>query len=175
MRAPVLAARRCSLAACAGGVPVDHQVVVPGGRFDAVQGEARLTVRTFARGRRQRGRRRHLRRGLEPLLRRARHAGAARGAELRAAVAGADRDLPRRRALRQRVASRSSPAGSRRRATGAIPAPYWRPSPGAGAGTTRSGLSGLGLSGPSGDPALGGLEVDADRQHRRCPGRTFES
>ena len=35
------------LAACAGGVPVDHQVVVPGGRFQAVQGEAALLVRTF--------------------------------------------------------------------------------------------------------------------------------
>ena len=35
------------LAACAGGVPVDHQVVVSGSRFDAVQGEAGLTVRTF--------------------------------------------------------------------------------------------------------------------------------
>ncbi len=35
------------LAACAGGVPVDHQVVVSGSRFQAVQGEAALTVRTF--------------------------------------------------------------------------------------------------------------------------------
>ena len=46
MRAPVLSALALSLAACAGGVPVDHQVVVPGGHFDQVQGEARLTVRT---------------------------------------------------------------------------------------------------------------------------------
>ncbi|HMQ92285.1 MAG TPA: hypothetical protein PKA33_00235 [Amaricoccus sp.] len=35
------------LAGCASGVPVERQVVVPGARFQAVQGEARLTVRTF--------------------------------------------------------------------------------------------------------------------------------
>jgi hypothetical protein len=35
------------LAACAGGVPVERQTVVSGGRFDAVQGEAALVVRTF--------------------------------------------------------------------------------------------------------------------------------
>lgn len=35
------------LAACASGVPVSRQVVVPGGQFQAVQGEARFTVRAF--------------------------------------------------------------------------------------------------------------------------------
>jgi len=35
------------LAACASGVPVERQVVVPGGNFNAVQGEAALIVRTF--------------------------------------------------------------------------------------------------------------------------------
>jgi hypothetical protein len=35
------------LAACATGVPVQRQVVVPGDRFVAVQGEAGLFVRTF--------------------------------------------------------------------------------------------------------------------------------
>lgn len=35
------------LAACATGAPVDRQVVVDGGRFQAVQGEAALVVRTF--------------------------------------------------------------------------------------------------------------------------------
>jgi hypothetical protein len=35
------------LAGCASGVPVERQVVVDGSRFLAVQGEARLTVRTF--------------------------------------------------------------------------------------------------------------------------------
>jgi hypothetical protein len=33
--------------ACASGVPVERQVVVSGTRFDAVQGEAALFVRTF--------------------------------------------------------------------------------------------------------------------------------
>jgi len=35
------------LAACASGVPVERQTVVRGAGFDAVQGEARFTVRTF--------------------------------------------------------------------------------------------------------------------------------
>jgi hypothetical protein len=35
------------VAACAAGVPVERQVVVPGDRFIAVQGEAGLFVRTF--------------------------------------------------------------------------------------------------------------------------------
>ncbi len=35
------------LGACASGVPVERQVVVQGGRFDAVRGEAGLLVRTF--------------------------------------------------------------------------------------------------------------------------------
>ena len=35
------------LAACATGVPVERAVVVPGGRFDSVRGEASLIVRTF--------------------------------------------------------------------------------------------------------------------------------
>lgn len=35
------------LAACAGGVPVERQVTVAGGRFNAVQGEAAFLVRTF--------------------------------------------------------------------------------------------------------------------------------
>jgi hypothetical protein len=35
------------LGACATGVPVERQVVVPGDRFTAVQGEAALFVRTF--------------------------------------------------------------------------------------------------------------------------------
>jgi len=35
------------LGACAGGVPVQQEVVVPGGGFAGVQGEARLTVRTY--------------------------------------------------------------------------------------------------------------------------------
>lgn len=36
-----------ALAGCASGVPVERQVVVPGGKFTAVQGEAALTVRTI--------------------------------------------------------------------------------------------------------------------------------
>lgn len=48
MRKPaMLSAVGLMLAACAGGVPVERQVVVPGGRFEAVQGEAALLVRTF--------------------------------------------------------------------------------------------------------------------------------
>ncbi len=35
------------LTACAGGVPVQQEVIVPGGGFAGVQGEARLTVRTY--------------------------------------------------------------------------------------------------------------------------------
>lgn len=35
------------LAGCAGGVPVERQVVVPGGGFSAVQGEAAFLVRSF--------------------------------------------------------------------------------------------------------------------------------
>jgi hypothetical protein len=35
------------VAACAGGVPIDRQVVVSGSRYEAVRGEAALTVRTF--------------------------------------------------------------------------------------------------------------------------------
>ena len=35
------------LAACATGVPVERQVVVSGARFNAVQGEAALLVRSF--------------------------------------------------------------------------------------------------------------------------------
>lgn len=35
------------LAGCAGGVPVERQVVVAGDRFTAVQGEAAFFVRTF--------------------------------------------------------------------------------------------------------------------------------
>ncbi len=38
------------VAACASGVPVERQVVVPGGRFEAVRGEAALTVRSFLAG-----------------------------------------------------------------------------------------------------------------------------
>lgn len=34
-------------AGCASGVPVERQVVVPGARFTAVQGEAAFVVRTF--------------------------------------------------------------------------------------------------------------------------------
>lgn len=46
--APLLVALlSLGLAACSSGVPVERQVVVPGGNFAAVQGEARLTVRTF--------------------------------------------------------------------------------------------------------------------------------
>ncbi len=41
---PVLA---LLLAGCATGVPVERQVVVSGGQFIAVQGEASLIVRTF--------------------------------------------------------------------------------------------------------------------------------
>jgi hypothetical protein len=47
MRKVVLAALGLALAGCAGGVPVSRQVVVPGGQFQAVQGEAGLLVRTF--------------------------------------------------------------------------------------------------------------------------------
>lgn len=47
MRGTVLAVGLLALAACAGGVPLERQVVVPGGRFDAVRGEADLVVRTF--------------------------------------------------------------------------------------------------------------------------------
>ena len=46
-RTVTISALGLALAACASGVPVDHQVVVPGGRFEAVQGEAGLLVRTF--------------------------------------------------------------------------------------------------------------------------------
>ncbi len=35
------------LSACASGVPVERQYVVPGGSFTNIQGEARLLVRTF--------------------------------------------------------------------------------------------------------------------------------
>lgn len=35
------------VAACATGAPVSRQVVVPGGEFRAVQGEARFVVRSF--------------------------------------------------------------------------------------------------------------------------------
>jgi hypothetical protein len=38
------------LAGCAGGVPVERQVVVPGERFVAVQGEAAFFVRSFLEG-----------------------------------------------------------------------------------------------------------------------------
>lgn len=47
MRPGLPAAVLLSLAACAGGVPVERQVVVSGSRFEAVRGEAGLTVRTF--------------------------------------------------------------------------------------------------------------------------------
>lgn len=42
-----LAALPLFLAACATGAPVSRQVVVPGGQFAAVQGEARFVVRSF--------------------------------------------------------------------------------------------------------------------------------
>jgi hypothetical protein len=44
---PLLPPALLALAACATGVPVQREVVVSGARFQAVQGEARLTVRTF--------------------------------------------------------------------------------------------------------------------------------
>src|SRR6478736_2245456 len=47
MRKLLLAATGLALAGCATGVPVTRQVVVPGGQFQAVQGEAGLLVRTF--------------------------------------------------------------------------------------------------------------------------------
>jgi hypothetical protein len=47
MRKALLAVLGLALAGCAGGVPVTRQVVVPGGGFQAVQGEAGLLVRTF--------------------------------------------------------------------------------------------------------------------------------
>lgn len=43
----VAALAALALAGCVSGVPVERQVVVPGGRFAAVQGEASLLVRTF--------------------------------------------------------------------------------------------------------------------------------
>ena len=43
----VAVAAAAGLAACASGVPVERQTVVPGSRFDAVQGEAALVVRAF--------------------------------------------------------------------------------------------------------------------------------
>ena len=46
MRA-LLALPALLLAACATGVPVERQVVVPGDRFEAVRGEATFFVRTF--------------------------------------------------------------------------------------------------------------------------------
>ena len=46
MRA-LLALPALLLAACANGVPVERQVVVPGDRFEAVRGEATFFVRTF--------------------------------------------------------------------------------------------------------------------------------
>jgi hypothetical protein len=36
-----------SLGACAGGVPVQQEVIVSGARFADIQGEARLTVRSY--------------------------------------------------------------------------------------------------------------------------------
>ena len=39
-----------AVAGCAAGVPVERQVVVPGGRFDSVRGEAAFFVRTFVEG-----------------------------------------------------------------------------------------------------------------------------
>ena len=77
----------------------------PATASQAVQGEAAFLVRTLPapRGRRAaRGRRRRLRADLEPLHRDARHAVAARGAELRPAVAGAQRRLQGRRPFRSR-------------------------------------------------------------------------
>ncbi len=47
MRRALLAAVGAALAGCASGVPVERQVVVPGGQFQAVQGEAGLLVRSF--------------------------------------------------------------------------------------------------------------------------------
>lgn len=47
MRRALLLVLPTALAACASGVPVTRQVVVPAGHFEAVQGEARFVVRTF--------------------------------------------------------------------------------------------------------------------------------
>lgn len=46
MRRVILAAPLVALAACTTGAPIERQVVVPGGGFSAVQGEAQMTVRT---------------------------------------------------------------------------------------------------------------------------------
>jgi hypothetical protein len=42
-----LALTALCLAGCARGVPIENEAIVSGARFDAVQGEARLAVRTF--------------------------------------------------------------------------------------------------------------------------------
>ena len=47
MRAPAFTAAVLMLGACATGVPVERQVVVPGSRFAAVSGEAAFIVRSF--------------------------------------------------------------------------------------------------------------------------------
>ncbi len=46
MRIQAVLAAMLFLAGCASGVPVDRTVIVPGGKFTAVQGEADLIVRT---------------------------------------------------------------------------------------------------------------------------------
>lgn len=47
MRLSLLSLLLLGLAACTSGVPVERSVVVPGGRFEAVQGEASFIVRAF--------------------------------------------------------------------------------------------------------------------------------
>lgn len=47
MKGVRLAMAAACLAGCAKGVPIQNEAVVAGGDFDAVQGEARLAVRTF--------------------------------------------------------------------------------------------------------------------------------
>ena len=129
MRAVALASLLL-LAACATGVPVERQVVVPGDRFIAVQGEAALFVRTFLPPRA--GTRREVvgadcRIVSSLYAAERRHPLAAGGAELRPAVARARRHLHARASSPAPAAPASSPAGSSRPGAGAIPGPGMGP------------------------------------------------
>ncbi len=120
------------------------------GRGGAPGAQLRRRPRRRASG----GRRRHLRHRLQPLLGAARHPEPAPGAELRPAVAGADRHLPRRQALRRRPRQHHHPLAA---AAGLLGAP--RLSLLAGRrlrlGLERPVLPGVGLPQPRGRAALG--------------------
>lgn len=58
LRASAALVAAAALAGCAQGLPVTREVVVPGGRFEAIRGEAQVVVRSFveeADGRREVG------------------------------------------------------------------------------------------------------------------------